>query len=161
MTSNSMTVTTIRQPIRYREEASRHGQGNQNDNNQDIDIQTDQQHTLAPSRRQRDTTDNRADQNIEIHDFDDTDDVDEKTPRWMNRFIRNQDRNMSTLTNLLNNRLSRTDNDDYTNRVETRKREFNKYIEKLRIEHDLKTKFQFMLGKKRMTDVEAQVLQIE
>ena len=79
----------------------------------------------------------------------------------MNRFIRNQDRNMSTLTNLLNDRLGRTSSNDDTNRLETRKREFNKYIEKLRIEHDLKTKFQFRLGKGRMTDVEAQVLQIE
>ena len=68
---------------------------------------------------------------------------------------------MNTLTNLLSDRLGGTSNDDNTNRQITRKREFDKYIEKLRIEHDLKPKFHFRLGKGRMTDVEAQVHQVE
>ena len=63
----------------------------------------------------------------------------------MNRYIRNQNRNMNTLTNLLNDRLSRTSNNEHTNRLQTRKREFDKYIEKLRIEHDLKTTFKCRL----------------
>ena len=158
-TSNSMIVEIIREPRRYIEMASRRGRNNQN-TDQDIDIQTDQQHTLTPRRRAR-RTNTQDDETDDIRDFDDSEEEDEKTPSWMNRYIRNQNRNMNTLTNLLNDRLGRTDEDDETNRQTTRKREFDKYIEKLRIEHDLKTKFTYRLGKGRMTDVEAQILQVE
>ena len=48
---------------------------------QDIDVQTDQQHTLAPTRRQRRIIDNQENQNEEIRDFDEADD--EKVPNWM------------------------------------------------------------------------------
>ena len=159
ITNNSMTVDTISRPMRYRVEASRQQRTDQNQNQgTDIDVQTNQQHALRPRQRQRRGTDNQEQQDGEIRDFDDLDD--EKTPNWVNRVIRNQDRNMNTLTNLLGDRLSRP-HDEHTNRLETRKREFDKYIEKLRIEHDLKTTFKYKLGKGRMTDVEAQVLQIE
>ena len=157
-TLNSMTVEVIREPRRYQEMAFRRGR-TERKSNQDIDIQTgQQQHTLRQQRRQVIQTQDT--QTEDIHDFDDLEDDEEKTPNWMNRYIRNQDRNMNTLTNLLNDRLGRT-GDDETNRQITRKREFDKYIEKLRIEHDLKTYFKFKLGKGRMTDIEAQVLQVE
>ena len=155
-TSNSMTVETGRQPMRYSEKASRHRRNNQNDN-QDIDIQTNQQHTLAPPRRRIGITDTQDNQTDDIRDFDDSGEDEENTPSWMNRYIRNQ----NTLTNLLNDRLSTTNDNDESSRQATRKREFDKYIEKLRIEHDLRTRFSTKLGKGRMTDVEAQVVQIE
>ena len=160
ITSNSMTVDTVRLPRRYSEKVSRHRRNNQNDN-QDIDVETNQQHTLAPTRRRTGVTNNRNNQTEDIRDFDDSEEDDAKTPSWTNRYIRNQNRNMNTLTNLLNDRLSGNDDNDESNRQTTRKREFDKYIEKLRIEHDLRTRFSTRLGKGRMTDVEAQVVQIE
>ena len=159
-TPNSMTVTTIRDAKRYQEMATRRGQGDQG-NDQDVDIQTNQQHSLRQRQRQTQQTDNQRNQTDDIQDFDDLEEDDQKTPAWMTRYIRNQDRNMNTLTNLLSDRLGRTSENEETNRTATRKREFDKYIEKLRIEHDMRTQFQYKLGKGRMTDVESQVLQVE
>ena len=154
-TPNSMSVTTDRHPTRCREMASNQNQNNQNaDNNEN-----GAPHTLTTKRGRRQARDDQFDLD-DLYDNDDEGRDDEKTPRWMNRYIRDQNRNMNTFTNLLDDSSRRRD-DDNESRLITRRREFDKHIEKLRIEHDLKAEFHYKLGKGKVADVDAQVRQIE
>ena len=138
ITDNSITVTPIRIHRTYQTKAFVPGRERLRQDDQQ-NVQDDQ---AAADRRQ---------------DDEQVDGDDEKMPAWVRRHVEAQGRAMTTMTQILANQNAVRGRNNIN---DTRQREFEKYLEKMRIEHDLKIDIRNKLGASHKDYIWRQVRQL-
>ena len=135
ITDNSITVTPIRIHRTYQTQA--------------FNI------ARQPGRRRQDRQDIEDDG--QRGPDEEVDGDDEKMPAWLRRHVEQQGRAMTTMIRILANQDEARNRPNANN---TRQREFEKYLERMRIEHDLKIEIRNKLGETGTDRIWRQIRQL-